>query len=198
MKQYKILKSTRKMKCATPPHAKTAPSMLAEVFAFHIGLRSPRHGGSGSGVVTPSIQDLLRAEALAGAKEDDPRLSCSVLLTFSPDLPQIPCCPHAAPPRSFPFCFAGRPSAVILPLPHHRRAENCLLPQLKSQPRNRSVNASTYKEVWLDGTRPWLFCTTLSFPDCSRLLPYLAVVGCVSMVLLSVAAGARAGTVTVV
>ena len=137
MKQYKILKSTRKMKCATPPHAKTAPSMLAEVFAFHIGLRSPRHGGSGSGVVTPSIQDLLRAEALAGAGEDDPFLSCSVLLASSPDFPHIPCCARAAPPRLFLFCFAGSPSTVIPPLPHHRRADNCSLPQLqKSTPKS--------------------------------------------------------------
>ena len=46
---------------------------------------------------------LLRAEALAGAEEDDLLLSCSVLLASSPNLPQIPCCAHAAPPRSFPF-----------------------------------------------------------------------------------------------
>ena len=68
----------------------------------------------------------------------------------------------------------------------------------KSQPQNRLLNASTYKEVWLDGTRPWLFWLTLSFPDCSRLFLYLAVQGCVSMVLLSVVVGARAGSVTVV
>ena len=68
----------------------------------------------------------------------------------------------------------------------------------KSQPRNRSLNASTYKEVRLDGTRRWLFWLTLSFPDCSRLFLHLAVVVCVSMVLLSVAAGARAGSVTAV
>ena len=42
---------------------------------------------------------LLRAEALAGAEEDDPLLSCFALLASSPDLPQIPCCAHAAPPR---------------------------------------------------------------------------------------------------
>ena len=46
---------------------------------------------------------LLRAEALAGAEEDDPLLSCSVLLASSPDLPQIPRCSHVDPPRSFPF-----------------------------------------------------------------------------------------------
>ena len=66
--------------------------------------------------------------ALAGAQEDDLLLCCSVLLASSPDLPQLPCCTHAAPPRSFPFCFAGCPSTVIPPLPHHRRAENCSLP----------------------------------------------------------------------
>ena len=140
---------------------------------------------------------LLRAEALARAEEDDLLLSCSVLLAFSPDLPQISYCVHAAPPRSFQFCFAVCPSTVIPPLRHHHRAENYSLPQLKSQPRNRSLDASTYKEVWLDGSRPWLFWLTLSFPDFSRLFLYLAVVGCVSMVLLSVAAGARAGSVTV-
>ena len=120
------------------------------------------------------------------------------MLASSPDLPRIPYYAHAAPPSSFPFCFAGCPFTVIPPLPHHRRAETRSLPQLKSQPRNRSLNASTYNEVWLDGTRPWLFWLMLSFPGCSRLFLYLAVVGCVSMVLLSIAAGARAGSVTVV
>ena len=72
-----------------------------------------------------------------------------------------------------------------------------LLPKVMYQ-LNRSLNASTCKEVWLDGTRPWPFWLTLSFPDCSRLFLYLSFVVCVSMVLLSVAAGARAGSVTVV
>ena len=67
-----------------------------------------------------------------------------------------------------------------------------------NQPRNRSLNASTYKVVWLDGTRPWLFWFTLTFPDCGRLYLYLAAVGCVSMILLPFDAGARAGSVTVV
>ena len=56
---------------------------------------------------------LFRACGLAGVKQDDPLLSCFVLLISYPDLPQIPCCAHAAPPRSFPFCFAGCPSTVI-------------------------------------------------------------------------------------
>ena len=74
---------------------------------------------------------LLRAEALADAEDDGPLLSCSVLLASPPEFRQIPCCAHAVPPRSFPFCFAGCPSTVIPPLPRHRRAENCSLPQLK-------------------------------------------------------------------
>ena len=139
---------------------------------------------------------LLRAEALAGAEEHDLLLSCSVLLASSPDLPQIPCCANAAPTRSFPFCFAGFPSTLPL-LPHPRRAENCSLPQLQKSTPKSLAQCKHVQEVWLDGTRPWLFWLTLSFPDCSRLFLYLAVVGCVSMVLLSVAAGARAGSVTV-
>ena len=43
------------------------------------------------------------------------------------------------------------------PLPRHRRAEIVRYRSFKSQPRNRSLNASTYEEVWLDGTRPSLF-----------------------------------------
>ena len=118
---------------------------------------------------------LLRAEALAGAGEDDPFLSCSVLLASSPDLPQISCCAHAAPPRSFPFRLAGCPSTVIPPLPHHR-AENCSLPQLQKSTPKSLAQCKHVQEVWLDGTRPWLFWLTLSFPDCSRLFLYLAVV----------------------
>ena len=123
-----------------------------------------------------------------------PALPCSLpLLTFpqSPAMHMLLLHAHshfASPavlPQSSPLC----PIIVAQKIARYR--------SFKSQPRNRSPNASTYKEVWLDGTRPWLFWLTLSFPDCSRLFLYLAVVGCVSMVLLSVAAGARAGSVTV-
>ena len=143
---------------------------------------------------------LLRAEALAGAEEDDPLLSCSVLLASSPDLPQIPRCSHVDPPRSFPFLirrlsFHSHPPFAPSSLSSSEVARYL---SFKIQPRNRSLNASTFNEVWLDGTRPWLFWFTLSFPDCSRLFLYLAVVVCISMVLLSVAAGARSGSVPVV
>ena len=122
-------------------------------------------------------------------------LSCSLpLLTFrkSPVVHMLLLHAHshfASPavlPQSSPLC----PIIVAQKIARYR--------SFKSQPRNRSLNASTYKDVWLDGTRPWLFRLTLSFPDCSRLFLYLAVVVCVSMVLLSVAAGARADSVTVV
>ena len=125
-------------------------------------------------------------------------LSSSALSRSLPLLPQIPCCAHAAPPHSFPFCFAGWPSTVIPPLPHHRRAENCSLPQLQKSTPKSLAQCKHVQEVWLDGTRPWLFWLTLSFPDCSRLFLYLAVVVCVSMALLSVTAGTRAGSVAVV
>ena len=126
--------------------------------------------------------------------------------------------PFPALPCSFPLlAFPESPAVHILLLHAHSHfASPAVLPQsslrcliivaqkiaryhsFKSQPRNRSLNASTYKDVWLDDTRRWLFWLTLSFLDRSRLFLYLAFVVCVSMVLLSVAAGARAGSVTVV
>ena len=123
-----------------------------------------------------------------------PALSCSLPLLTFPKSPAVQMLllhahSHFASPAFLPhshFC-------LILAAQKIARYRS-----FKSQPRNRSLNASTYKDVWLDGTRPWLFRLTLSFPDCSRLFLYLAVVVCVSMVLLCVAAGARAGSATVV
>ena len=124
-----------------------------------------------------------------------PALSCSLALLTFPKSPAVHmlllhahsrCASPAVFPQSSPLC----PIIVEQKIAWYR--------SLKSQPRNRSLNASTYKEVWLDGTRPWLFWLTLSFPDCSRLFLYLAVVVCVSMALLSVTAGTRAGSVAVV
>ena len=123
-----------------------------------------------------------------------PALSCSLpLLTFPTSRAVHVLLLHAysyfaSPallPQSSPLC----PIIVAQIMARYR--------SFKSQPRNRLLTASKYKEVWLDGTRPWLFWHTLSFPDSSRLFLYLSVVVCFSMVSRSVAAGARAGSVTV-
>ena len=122
-------------------------------------------------------------------------LSCSLPLLTFPNYPAVHMLllhahSHFASPAVLP---QSSPLCLIIVAQKIAR-----YPRFKSQTRNRSLNASPYKEVWLDGTRPWLFWVTLSFPDCSRPFLYLAAVGCISMVLLCVAAGARVGSVTVV
>ena len=115
---------------------------------------------------------LLRAEALAERVRGWP----SPPLFCLPGFLSCPSCSSLRPILLFPAAILR----MLRRLSFHSHSplfsiivvQKCSLPQLKSQPRNRSLNASTYKEVWQDGTRPWLFWLTLSFPDCSRLFLY--------------------------
>ena len=92
--------------------------------------------------------------------------SFALLASFL-DLLQIPCCAHACCCSTFILIsFVGCPSTANPPFPIIV-AQNCSKLHRKTQPRNRSINASTCKEVWLAGEAPRPLWLTLSIRDCS-------------------------------